>query len=184
MEENIAFFMLDQTKDGKGVIGALLVTDDLGMPQEFRVTYPVKPTKLQRRLYGDSLLVHIGVTLCGEPLYKALKNKPELLLVSRRGYLPISAKVDSKVTHVKRMGEALVVENEGESSPDQERSLHSKSGRFQPITIFYSPDSNDQEQEEINALVDKYFQGIDLLEPFERIKSALEALAEQDERFR
>lgn len=184
MEENIAFFMLDQTKDGKGVIGAILVTDDLGMPQEFRVTYPVKPTKLQQQLYGASLLVHIGITLCGEPLYKALKNKPELLLVSRRRYLPLSAKVDAKVAQVKRIGEALVVEDDDKSVSNTVSNMNSKSGRFQPISIFYPPACNEQEHEEIRALVEKYFQGIDLLEPFERIKIALGALAEQDERFR
>ena len=47
MDEYIAFYSLEVTKDKKGVIGAILVTDDLGMPQEFRVTFPVKPTNLQ-----------------------------------------------------------------------------------------------------------------------------------------
>lgn len=182
MEEYIAFFSLEQTIDKKGVIGAILVTDDLGMPQEFRVTFPVKPTNLQKRLYGESLPVHIGVTLCGEPLYNALKNKPELLLVSHRIFLPLSAKVNSEVVHVRRVGEAIVVDREGVTTP--EKNIHSKSGRFQPIQVFYPPNYNEQEQEETTILIEKYFQGIDLIEPFDRIKSALEALAEQDERFR
>jgi hypothetical protein len=181
MKEYIAFFSLEQTRDKKGIIGAILITDDLGMPQEFRVTYPVKPTNLQKRLYGDSLDVHIGVTLCGEPLYKALNKKPELLLVNRRIFLPISSKVESEVAHVKRIGEAFVVEKDGETTPQEK--ISSKSGRFQPIQVFYPPGYNEQQHEGINALIEKYFQSIDLLEPFDRIKSALEALVEQDERF-
>lgn len=182
MEEYIAFFSLEQTKDKKGVIGAILVTDDLGMPQEFRVTYPVKPTNLQIRLYGDSMLVHIGVTLCGEPLYKALRNKPELLLVNHRSFLPLSTKTTSEVAHVKRIGEAIVVDKDGEKTP--EKNIHSKSGRFQPIQVFFPPDYNEQEKEKTTTLLEKYFQSIDLIEPFDRIKSALEALSDQDERFR
>jgi hypothetical protein len=182
MDENIAFFSLEKTKDNKGVIGAILVTDDLGMPQEFRVTYPVKPTKLQERLYGNSLLVHIGITLCGEPLYKALKNKPELLLVSRRAYLPLATKVNSGVAHVVRIGETIVADKDGE--PTSEKNIHSKSGRFQPIQVFFPPEYNEQEQKDTTTLLEKYFQGIDLIEPFDRIKSAVEALGEQDERFR
>lgn len=182
MEEYIAFFSLEPTKDKKGVIGAILVTDDLGMPQEFRVTYPVKPTNLQKRLYGESLAMHIGVTLCGEPLYKALQNKPELLIVNSRQFLPLSTKVNTEVAHVKRMGEAFAVGKDGETT--SEKSIRSKSGRFQPIQVYLPPDYDEQKRGSSFALIEKYFQGIDLIEPFERIKSALEALAEQDERFR
>jgi hypothetical protein len=182
MEENIAFFSLEPTKDKKGVIGAILVTDDLGMPQEFRVTYPVKPTNLQKRLYGDSLHVHVGVTLCGEPLYKALQNKPELLIVSNRQYLPLSTTVNSAVAYVKRVGDSFMVDKDGEKTSKQ--SIHSKSGRFQPVQVYLPLDYDEQKRKNSIALLEKYFQGIDIIEPFERIKSALEALAEQDERFR
>ena len=182
MDEYVAFFSLEPTQDHKGQIGAMLVTDDLGMPQEFRVTYPVKPTNLQKQLYGESLMVHIGVTLCGQPLYKALQHKPELLLVSQQKFLPLVDDIEAKVAHVKRSGEAIVVGEAGAESSNQ--NIHSKSGRFQPVNIFFPHDLNEQGQEEATSVIEKYFQGIDLLEPFDRIKSAIEALADQDERFR
>lgn len=180
MKEEVAFFTLEPTKDKKGVIGAILVVDDLGMPQEFRVTYPVKPTTLQKQLYGNSLNVHIGVTLCGEPLYKALRNKPELLLVNHKQHLSLAAKVDSEVALVDRVGEAIVVGEEDDQRPSIK--VHSKTDRFQPLNIFCH-DLGDHDQEKIKSLVEKYFQSIDLMEPFDRIKGALEALGEQDERF-
>jgi hypothetical protein len=182
MEENVAFFSLEPTKDKKGVIGAILVTDDLGMPQEFRVTYPVKPTNLQKRLYGESLLVHIGVTLCGEPLYNALRHKPELLLVSRDKFLILANRIDTEVAHLKRAGEAILVGDDEEEIISKKMS--SKSGRYKPINVHFPLDIDDDREEKITSLIEKYFQGIDLLEPFERIKSALDALSEQDERFR
>jgi len=74
MTDTIGFYALLSTTDNKGFVGALLITDDLGKPEEFRVTYPVKPTTLQRQLYGDSLIPHIGIELCGKPLYQALRN--------------------------------------------------------------------------------------------------------------
>jgi hypothetical protein len=182
MEEYIAFFSLEPTQDNKGQIGAMLVTDDLGMPQEFRVTYPVKPTNLQKQLYGDSLDVHIGVNLCGQPLYKALQHKPELLLVSQRQFLSLANEVEAKVAHVKRSGDAIVVGGAGNESSKQ--NVHSNSGRFQPVNIFFPHDLNEQGQEKVSSVIKKYFQGIDLLEPFDRIRSAIEALADQDDRFR
>ena len=149
MDGNIAFFSLEPTKDKKGVIGAILVTDDLGMPQEFRVTFPVKPTNLQKRLYGESLLVHIGVTLCGEPLYKALQKKPELLLVSNRQYLSLSTKVNSDVAHVSRMGDSFVVDKDGEKA--SEKKVHSKSGRFQPILVHFPTDYDEEKRTSSNS---------------------------------
>lgn len=67
----IGFLSLIETEAKDGYLGALLVTDARGIPQEFRCTHPVKPTTVQKSLYGDTLLPHIGINLCGIPLIKA-----------------------------------------------------------------------------------------------------------------
>jgi len=46
----LAFLSLCETLSRDGYIGAILVTDERGIPQEFRCTYPVKPTMIQRVL--------------------------------------------------------------------------------------------------------------------------------------
>ncbi len=132
MTNTIGFYALLQTQDGKGYSGALLVTDDLGKPTEFRVTYPVKPTALQKQLYGDSLIPHIGIELCGKPLYQALKNKPLLLMVNDVRFLPISASVASLVAHVERLGETLKIASGSDANLRTPAKLQSSSGRFQP----------------------------------------------------
>src|SRR5436305_14763739 len=38
-----------------GYLGGVLVADEYGLPVEFRHTLPVRPTKLQRALYGSAL---------------------------------------------------------------------------------------------------------------------------------
>jgi len=50
MADYIAFFTVEQTQDKKGFLGAILVTNDIGTPEEFRVTYPVRPNILQTQL--------------------------------------------------------------------------------------------------------------------------------------
>jgi hypothetical protein len=184
MSDTIGFYALLQTQDGKGHLGALLVTDDLGKPTEFRVTYPVKPTLLQKQLYGDSMVPHIGIELCGKPLYQALKVKPLLLLISDTRFLPLSASVTSLVVHVERLGETLKVAGSSDVKSQPSAKLQSSSGRFQPLAATYQVGYDDQRQAEVIALLNRFFTGVDLLEPFTRIDAAAKALAAQDEKFR
>jgi hypothetical protein len=69
-EQNVllGFLTLQETLNKDGYIGAILITDTGGVPQEFRCTHPVKPTVIQKPLYGDTLEPYIGVNLCGVPL--------------------------------------------------------------------------------------------------------------------
>jgi len=101
---------------------------------------------------------------------------------SSRQYLPLAADVDCAVVCVERTGEAFVVgEDEGEAAV---RKVQSSSGRFQPVTAYFPPGYDNDRQGALISSMEEYAQAIDLSEPFARIKSALEALAEQDERFR
>jgi hypothetical protein len=184
MNDTIGFYALLQTQDGKGYLGALLVTDDLGKPTEFRVTYPVKPTLLQRQLYGDSMVPHIGVELCGKPLYQALKNRPLLLLVSDTRFLQLSAFVTSLVAQVEGLGETLKVAGGSDANQQAPAKLQSASGRFQPIAVACPREYDDQRRAEVLAQLNRFFAGIDLLEPFTRIDAAAKALSAQDEKFR
>lgn len=185
MSEIVAFYSLELTEDKAGVLGAMLATDDLGKPEEFRVTYPVKPTALQKQLYGEALYSHVGINLCGNPLYNALRGKPELLILSDRRFLPISQAIDCRVAHLQRAGEAFEVESEGgDGRATGGNVLSSDGGRYQPVIFAMPPEYGEQGISETRALLTKYFQMIDLLEPFDRIAGAVKALLEQNEKFR
>ena len=185
MSEIVAFYMLEVTPDKAGVLGAMLVTDDLGKPEEFRVTYPVKPTALQRQLYGEALYSHVGISLCGKPLYDALRGKPELLIVSDKRFLSLSQSADCRVAHLERAGEAFEISS-AEKADQISRSnlLESEGARFRPMLFTCPTHYGEDEIRDTNELLMKYSQMIDLLEPFERIKGAIKALFDQDERFR
>jgi len=66
--------------------GAILVTDDWGKPLEFRCTAPVKPTAVQRTLYGSTLTPHLLVALIVEPLMEALNAEPAVFRGFARVY--------------------------------------------------------------------------------------------------
>ena len=66
--------------------GAILVTDDWGKPLEFRCTAPVKPTAVQRTLYGSTLTPHLLVALIAKPLMDALNEEPAVFRGFARVY--------------------------------------------------------------------------------------------------
>src|SRR4030042_5256124 len=85
----LAFFAIYKTSSNDGYLGAVLVTDLQGIPQEFRCTHLVKPTAIQKPLYGDTLEPYIGVNLCGIPLIESIQNKPSLIMVHREFLLGV-----------------------------------------------------------------------------------------------
>jgi hypothetical protein len=78
---DIAFFVVRQTLDVQGHIGAVLVVDSQGIPIEFNCTHPVRPTTVQKALYGNNLDTFIAFELCGGPLLNGLKSSPGACLV-------------------------------------------------------------------------------------------------------
>lgn len=61
----LGFLSIEESEEKDRYIGCLLITDLNGVPQEFRCTHPVKPTSMQKPLYGKSLVPYIGIELCG-----------------------------------------------------------------------------------------------------------------------
>jgi hypothetical protein len=72
-----------------GFLSAVLVTCTQGIPEEFRCTHPLKPTLIQKPLYGDALEPYIGVNLCGVHLFKSIQNSPDLFVVDNDHLLGI-----------------------------------------------------------------------------------------------
>lgn len=178
--ERLGFFKLAQTLDEKGFIGAILVTDTYTKPLEFRVTFPVKPTPVQRTLYGASLIPHIGIELCGKPLYEVLENPPDILFIQQDDFLPLSERVRCLVVRVRPL-ESLSSLLEQDV---QEVKLPSLVQRYEAIAAAFPTQYEPDTVQTATTVLRELSKQVDLLEPFERIEKALRALAEEDQRFR
>ncbi|MDR0520473.1 MAG: hypothetical protein LBH00_01320 [Planctomycetaceae bacterium] len=90
----IGFFSLVPTGENEsGFVGAILITDPQGTPLEFKCAEVVRPTEIQRVLYGRKMKPHIAVQLCGVPLLKAVSITPEILFVNDAAHLEIRLSV-------------------------------------------------------------------------------------------
>jgi hypothetical protein len=156
------FFLLSPTDNLEtGFVGALLITDEKGLPLEFKCTESIKPTITQRALYGTQLKPYIAIKLSLIPLLQRVssENKPDILFVRDDNHLEVRSEIALPVLFLKQAGNAQEFGN----------------AYIPQAAKMFSDDSNTSILPELK---------FDLLEPFERIKTATEILSKQDERFR
>ena len=177
----VAFVDLLPTKAGTGFIGAALVTDFHGVPVEFRCTHPVKPTDIQKQLYGSTLEKYIGVELCGKPLLKSLENRPKVAFVKSEMLLGVRDANSPPLLFLRRAGEVLRIESPGPSATT-EMKVDSRNASFQSVVVRVSSDFPD-DLHDAKDFVEDILGNVDPVEPFERIAKAIEALSKQDTRF-
>lgn len=180
MSELIGFFSIEPTIDKKGYLGAILVIDDKGIPQEFRVTQAIKPTIIQKQLYGKSLLEYIGVTLCGKPLYNILRVKPVAIIVNQYELVELGAEIDCYLVNVRAIDDTIVINNDIVKESQRIISLNDE---IKPLYPTFPRNYNEEKVKECLNIVTKFTTAIDLMEPFNRIRVALDTLSAQDKRF-
>ena len=180
-KHKIGFFSLYDTDSADSYVGALLVTDDNGIPLEFKCTHAVKPTAIQKSLYGDKLKPYIAVTLCGIPLLNNISNKPDLLFINIPFILGIRPEIEIPTLLIRRAGESINLQSD-ENKTEKQR-IESESGQFQAVILQAHPDNN-AEAKSWNGKTNQLFNNFDLIEPFDRMKKAIEILGKNDNKFK
>ena len=147
-ETIVAFLDLASFEEGAAYRGACLVTDAYTQPVEFRVSGAIRPTKLQKVLYGESLHRYICIDLVGLPIVQTLEIKPQVLVVRDAEFLKLRPLIDIPVLCITSSGK----------------------GKF---TFQAHPEFEQDAQEGVSLLPDS-LRAINPLEPFSRIFGGLE----------
>jgi hypothetical protein len=175
-QTTIGFLGYREFDDGEVYRGAILVTDEWGKPLEFRCTAPVRPTKLQRTLYGKSLLPHILTELIGAPLVSSVREKPQLILIADEAYFDVRHKVSAPVIRVTRPGTPRAKQQD--QSKSKSLLLQSASGKFAQVEIEahwkFAADL-DSTGERLRDLFGRW----DLTEPFQRLAEGLQVVHDE-----
>jgi len=180
---NLGFLSLHETAAKDGYLGSILITDNRGVPLEFRCTLPVKPTAAQKPLYGNTLIPHIGINLCGIPLIKSIQNSPSLIVVQKDFLLDVRSKINCAVAYVRRAGETIDVSSSDDSKANTKRErIDSSTGKFQPIVLTTHPEF-EEDKSYAKEIIENVFVHLDPLEPFDRMKKAIGLLSKQDKKF-
>ncbi|MBA7629927.1 hypothetical protein ES703_37434 [subsurface metagenome] len=111
-ELRLMFLASQDFSNGAVVRGGMLVTDNQTKPLEFRCTSPIRPTGLQKVLYGKMLDTHILLNLIATPLVRSASERPSIILVRDKRLLELCNKVDFPVVWLGRNEEDTGSEEE------------------------------------------------------------------------
>lgn len=149
--------------DQTGWTGGLLSLTRGGRPIEFQCTLPVRPSRAHQILFGATLRDHLLSEVIGPTLLKKMRTRIDLLVCDQPESLQLVQRIDVPV--------ALVVEAaEADEGPIDDDALDG----WTPIplaggTLRVPPEREERCQE----LAIDFRDLPDLVEPFDRIRSAI-----------
>jgi hypothetical protein len=177
MADTLLAYLLTQSTDSRDAyMGAVMVTDARGLPVEFRYTQPVRPTRLQRVLYGGALEEYLRADVIGACLLKDLKSRPTAALVREDLLMALDSAVEYPVVLVFPTNlEPLEAEVGAERQVDGQTVLLQLSPKSGPVRVTVS-----REDASLCSAVRDILTGIaasmEVCEPLERLEEALKLL--------
>jgi hypothetical protein len=147
-------YLICPTDASGGFLGAILLTDHRARPQHFAFVQPVKPTKLQRLLYGSTLDEYVKVDVITYRLWQGLPKKPDVLFVDAPELIAARLVTGVPTAFIGKV-------------PESETSASSLS------TLRYDTGSYVDDQGVVGEIVVALEGTCNLLEPFTRIRQAL-----------
>ena len=159
---NLGFLTIQH--DANGYLGAYLVTNNWGRPLEFRLSTPVQPNRIQQILYGATLQPYICADLIARTLVEKTSTAAECILTDCEAVLDLRPHVRVPVVWL-APAEDPVAED-----------LAEEGAVVLPARDNQGPVLRHPRFAEDGAAVKEMLeqlQGLELAEPFARIREAL-----------
>ena len=174
---NIAYIGVYEL-DG-GYAGGLLVCDHRGLPVDFRYVEPIKPTKLQRLIYGAALRRYIMVEAIGAGLLKecaakydvAFVDEDLLLELSGQCKAPLAKMSRTDLAPLKAVGECQRVSGNG--------ITYQASMSGAPVQLHFV-DADDKAIKGVIEQLSSIGCTLDITEPLERVRKAVAEVSGTD----
>lgn len=169
----------------QGLFGGYLVLNLAGRPLEFHCTAPIRPNRAQQILYGPTLEPFLFGEQIGQTLLAKARNEPLAVLTDREPALAVREHVETPVALVlpSNAGDVAAQGSSGESPAvhDAQRTWRIDGAHRNPLVAFRVGRNQlavtASVGEDLEAIADR-LQGLaesfDLMEPFSRIREAIE----------
>jgi hypothetical protein len=161
--------------------GAVLVTDSRGIPTDFRYTEPVRPTKLERILYGSALDIYLREDIILDNLIGAVETKPALWLLADEELIGPVQKISKLPAVAIAVSARSPLEQSGQCEPTGEPGVFmlQADNISAPLRLTVSQE-NVSKIGQFAQFLTSSAEDMELMEPFSRVARALEAVAESE----
>jgi len=195
-EANIVYLDSGTFDEDRVLRGGALVVNSTTEPIEFRCTSAVRPTALQRILWGARLDGHVAANLIGLPLLRKITQEYGLVVVKNPGFLEVRSSIEQPVilmlrdsaiefdppdrrTNDEWAQDLAEGRDQADIRAESEAVLTNPAGKFEPVILqchLGFPNDTSKARETLAPI----FGQRDVFEPFARIASALEAVHQQN----
>lgn len=161
--------------------GAALVTDERGIPADFRYTEPVRPTRLERILYGGALDIYLREEVILENLLGAVEAKPNLWLLDDEELIKPVQKISRLPAVAVEASQRSPLEQSGQFEATTEKGvfIFQADNISAPLRVTLS-EENVSKMSQLAQTLLSAAEEMELLEPFMRISKAIEAVSESE----
>jgi hypothetical protein len=161
-------------------MGGVLVTNQLGVPVEFKYTEPITTTRLHSILYGASLERYIHETVIRDRLSREIRAVPDYFITPYSEKEFLGSMAGKEMMAVQSMV-GLARESTGPFIRIKDRELIVELEDGPSLRIAFStPD--DSLQRSMITWLQELSRSMDLLEPIERVANALNMLCGEEKR--
>ena len=163
MPQNVQIGFLTISADGGGWLGGYLVTNGWGRPLEFRLSTVVQPNRVQQILYGPTLKEYVAGELIGRTLIEKTATTIDMLFTDTLAVMALRRRFELPVL--------AILPRISDDKPTDDPTLTSLNDPHSSAPIWYQPTFGDREK--IAKMLQSVDAGMDLSEPFARIREAM-----------
>src|ERR1700730_2983685 len=164
--------------EGKTIRGAALVTDLKSEPIEFRCTSAVRPTQLQRIVWGDRLAGYVTAKLIGKPLLDALNTPVALVIVREADFVEVREFIETPLVQLVRNEDLDKASSHALGETDDD-VIGGAGGRFESVVVKVHQKYPD-DKTFFRELLAETLRSRSILEPFDRLIAAVEMVHRQE----
>ncbi|OQY10774.1 MAG: hypothetical protein B6I28_00245 [Fusobacteriia bacterium 4572_132] len=171
--EKIAYFEVGI--EGENYVGGIMITDVRGIPIEFKYTDPIKPTKIQKILYGAVLEKYLREEIIIKNLVGKLETKPDIYIINDNKNIELEKYVKKNVVLVKKTQLKEFSNVKEKKDINESEMLFQMNEGESPLRLLFGEKGISRKEEILETLIQAK-ENIDLIEPLERMREALRML--------
>ena len=171
--EKIAYF--EVAIEGENYVGGIMITDIRGIPIEFKYTDSIKPTKIQKVLYGAVLEKYLREEIIIKNLIGKLETKPDIYIIDDNKNIELEKYVKKNVILVKSTQLKEFNNIKDKKDINESEMLFQMNLGESPVRLLFG-EKGILKKEEIIEILTQEKANINLIEPLERMREALKML--------